>query len=462
MKNMKSFLYLLLLSYFSITAIHAQSDEVIIHNIYKEQLTNSPIYDNLRYLTKEIGSRINGSPQLAAAIEYTRQLMIEYQFDSMYLQPVIVPNWKREKNEIVKIINSPSLGNQNLNCIALGNSIGTGDEGLFGEVIELNGIDELKKTDKNLIAGKIVFLNQPFDNSLINIIEAYSKVLDQRILGASQASLKGAKAVIIRSITTSKDESPHTGDMVYDKGIKKIPALAISTSDADLLSELMKREPNTKIYLELHCKTLANVLSYNVIGEIKGNQFPDEIILVGGHIDSWDVGEGAHDDGAGCLQAIEVLRSIKALNIQPKHTLRVVLWVDEENTVSGGKVYADKCQQNKSKQIAALESDFGGFLPLGFYIDTDNKAALSRIESWKRYFEPYQIFQFSKGDAGVDVYPLKNNSILLMGLMTNLQRYSALHHSDKDVFEEVDKRELELGAAAMTSIVYLIDKYGLE
>jgi hypothetical protein len=440
----------------------SQSDEKILANIYQMTLTNSPIYENLRYLTKEIGNRINGSPQLSAAIEFTRQLMIEYQFDSVYLQPVMVPNWKREKNEIVKIINSTSLGNQNLNCIALGNSIGTGDEGLVGEVIEINGMDELKKTDNKLINDKIVFLNQPIDNSLINILEGYSEVFDQRTLGASQASLKGAKAVIIRSITTGIDDSPHTGNIFYEEGVKKIPAVAISTNDADMLSKLLKREPNTTIYLELNCKTLANVLSYNVIGEIKGNQFPDEIISVGGHIDSWDVGEGAHDDGAGCLQAIEVLRSMKALKIQPKHTLRVVLWVDEENNVSGGKAYAEKCQQNKSKYIAALESDFGGFLPLGFYIDTDNEVAISRIISWKKYFEPYQIFQFSKGDAGVDVDPLKNSSILLMGLMTNLQRYSTLHHSDKDVFEEVDNRELELGAATMTSIVYLIDKYGLE
>jgi carboxypeptidase Q len=458
---MKS-LFVIILVVINTYNVFSQSDEKILANIYQMTLTNSPIYENLRYLTKEIGNRINGSPQLAAAIEFTRQLMIEYQFDSVYLQPVMVPNWKRDKNEIVKILNSPSIGNQNLNCIALGNSIDTGDEGLSGEVIEINGMDALKKADKNLVNGKIVFLNQPIDNGLVNILEGYSEVFDQRTLGASQSSIKGAKAVIIRSITTGIDDSPHTGNIFYEEGVKKIPAVTISTNDADKLSKLLKREPNTKIYLELHCKTLANVLSYNVMGEIKGNQFPDEIISVGAHIDSWDVGEGAHDDGAGCLQAIEVLRSIRALNIQPKHTLRVVLWVDEENNVSGGKAYAEKCQQNKSKNIAALESDFGGFLPLGFYIDTDNALALSRIISWKKYFEPYQIFQFNKGVAGVDVYPLKNNSILLMGLMTNLQRYSTLHHSDKDVFEEVDKRELELGAAAMTSIVYLIDKYGLE
>ena len=214
----------------------------------------------------------------------------------------------------------------------------------------------------------------------------------------------------------------------------------------------------------MHCETLAKVLSYNVIGEIKGSQFPDEIISVGGHLDSWDVGEGAHDDGAGCLQAIDVLRTVKALTIRPLHTLRAVMWVDEENSQSGSKAYAERNRQQKNiTQIAALESDLGGFLPLGFYIGTENKAAFDRVMSWKKYFEPYQILQFSKDDdPGTDLYTLKNDSILLLGLMTNSQRYfSEVHHSVKDVFEEVDKRELELGTAALTSMVFLIDKYGI-
>ena len=233
---MKS-LFVIILVVINTYNVFSQSDEKILANIYQMTLKNSPIYENLRYLTKKIGNRINGSPQLAAAIEFTRQLMIEYQFDSVYLQPVMVPNWTREKNEIVKIINSPSLGNQSLNCIALGNSIGTGDEGLVGEVIEINGMDELKKTDKNLVNGKIVFLNQTLDNSLINILEGYSKVFNQRTLGASQASIKGAKAVIIRSITTGIDDSPHTGNIFYEDGVKKIPAVTISTKDADMLSK---------------------------------------------------------------------------------------------------------------------------------------------------------------------------------------------------------------------------------
>jgi len=457
MKN----LFIILLSMMCFSNTYSQSDDSIIQKIYREQLTKSPVYENLRFLSKEIGNRVNGSHQLETAIEYTRQLMIKYQFDTVYLQPIKIPNWIREPNETVRVINSPSV-KRDLNCIALGNSIGTGEEGLIGEVIEINGLDDLTKTDKDLITGKIVFLNQHFEKGNINILESYAKVLWQRANGASQASAKGAIAVIIRSLTPVNNNSPVTGGINYQEGIKKIPAVAISTNDADLLSAQIKQTPETKIYIEIHCKTLKDVTSYNVIGEIKGSQFPDEIILTGGHIDTWDIGEGAHDDGAGCLQAIEVLRLFRALNIEPKHTLRAVMWVNEENGVSGGAAYAEESILKNTKHIAAIESDLGGFLPLGFYYDTNNEAAINRLMSWKKLFEPYQLLQFDKGLPVFDILPLKNEKNLLLGLMTNMQKYSGLYHSENDVFETVDKRELELGAAAMASIVFLIDKYGIE
>ena len=457
MKNLIITIILILIT----NSVVAQTDEIIIQNIYQEQLNNSPIYENLRYLTKEIGHRMSGSPQLTASLEFAQKLMIKYGFDTVYVQPVMVANWIRGKKEIVRITNSPSLDDRELNCLALGNSIGTGDQGLVGNVIEINGFEELKKTDKKLVNGKIVFLNQPFDNNLINTWDAYAKVSDQRNYGALQASIKGAIAVIVRSLSSSNDDSPHAGYTGYDESVKKIPAFAISTNDANLLSKLIEMEPNTTVYLESHCQTNEEALSCNVIGEIKGTKYPDEIIAVGGHLDTWDIGEGAHDDAGGCLQAIEVLRSFRVLGIQPKRTLRAVMWVDEENSWNGNMVYAEKSKQNKETHIAAIEADYGAFTPIGFNIDTDNNLALKTIMKWKRYFEPYQIYQFSKGHAGVDITPLKNSSILLLGLMTDSHRYFTLHHSEKDVFEAVNKRELELGAAAMTAMVYLIDKYGI-
>lgn len=455
--------YIIIISFlaFSFASINAQADEEIIKNIYQEELSNSPVFEDLQYLAKNIGNRINGSEKLEKAIEYTRDLMIKYQFDTVYLQAVKVPNWKRENNEIVKII-SPKKGSKQLNCIALGNSVGTGDKGITAQVIEIDGMEELQITDRKLIEGKIVFLNKPFDKSLFKLLNGYAKVLNQRTSGASKASEKGAIAVIVRSITPENTDSPHTGNMFYTKGIPKIPVVAVSTNDAEVLSARIKQEPQTEVYIELHCTTYEDANSYNVIGELKGNQNKDQIILVGGHLDSWDVGEGAQDDGAGCVQSIELIRLFKALGIEPRHTIRVVLWVNEENGLSGATKYAETIKNSGEKHIAAIESDMGGFLPLGFFYDTENEIALNKLMSWKKYFEPYQVSCLEKGLPVFDIPPLKNDNILLLGLMANLQKYVSIYHSEKDVFEVVDKRELELGAAAMASMVYLIDKYGVD
>lgn len=455
---MKNLVVLVLLIFCAYNA-SAQSDEQIIRNIYEEQLGNSSSYENLKYLSKEIGNRINGSPQLTAAIEFTRQLMLNYQFDTVYLQPVMVPNWKRREKEILKIINSLSLGNKMLNCISFGNSTGTGPDGLSGEILEIKSLDDLKHIEKNQIQGKIVFLNKTIDPSKFDILDEYAKNIGVRQNGANIAAEKGAIAVIVRSLSTGIDHYAHTGNMSYSDPDKKIPALAIGNEEADMLSSLLVKEPETELYIETYCETYEDVLSYNLIGEIRGTEFPNDIIVVGGHIDSWDVGEGAHDDGAGCVQSIEVGRTFKVLKIEPKRTIRIVLWVDEENKQSGAKEYAKQCKVNKTNHIAAIESDYGGYLPLGFYIDTDNEVALKMVNSWKEYFHPYEMFQFVEGHAGFDITPLKNDDILLLGLKTNLQQYASIYHSEKDIFELVDRRELALGAAAIASMVYLIDKY---
>lgn len=458
MKN----LIVLFILVFSAYDAFTQSDEQIIKSIYEEQLSNSSSYENLRYLSKGIGNRINGSSKLSAAIEFTRQLMIDYQFDTVYLQPVMVPNWKRGNKEIVKVVNSISLGNKLLHCISFGNSVGTGPDGLSGKILEVKSLDDLKLIEKNKIQGKILFLNKTIDLSKFDILSEYSKNIGVRQNGANIAAEKGAIAIIVRSLSVGIDHNAHTGNMSYSNPNKKIPALAIGNEEADMLSSLLLKEPETELYIETYCETYEDVLSYNLIGEIRGREFPNDIIVVGGHIDSWDVGEGAHDDGAGCVQSIETGRTFKALNIKPKHTIRIVLWVDEENKESGAIEYAQQCEVNKTNHIAAIESDCGGYLPLGFYIDTDNEAALKMVNSWKEYFHPYEIFQFVEGHAGYDIAHLKNNDILLLGLKTNLQQYASIYHSEKDIFELIDRRELALGAAAIASMVFLIDKYAIE
>ena len=434
----------------------AQTREETIKRIYKEELRNSPIYDNLRYLCKKIGNRISGSPQAAAAVEYTYRLMQQYGFDTVYLQPVMVTHWIRQSKSIVRITNSPSSGNILLNSITIGNSVGTGAGGITAEVIEVNGIDALKTMDKKLFKDKIVFFNKAFDPTIINTSIAYDSVYEQRSGGASAAAGFGALAVIVRSLAIDQSDYPHTGTLSYDSTVKKIPAIAISTNAANLLSAELKKEPRLKLYLEAHAQTLPNVLSYNVIGEIRGKKYPEEIIAVGGHLDSWDVGEGAHDDGGGCMQGIEVLRLFKALGIVPDRTIRAVMWMDEETTTAGGTEYAKQARKKKEKHIAALESDIGVFTPKGFFFDTDNKKVWQIINGWKKYFEPYEVFLFSKGYSGADIEPLKADGTVVIGYMPDTQRYFTLHHTDADVFEAVNKRELELGAATMASLIYLI------
>ena len=455
-------LFIAILVFIASANSSAQEDKEMIRRIYDEQLTNSEVYENLRILTKEIGPRIEGSSNLEKAIEFTKELMLKYNFDTVYLQPAMVAGWKRGDQELVKIINIQTNKSQNINCLALANSIGTPEKGITGEVIEIYGMNDLEKTNSEQIKGKIVFLNEPFDTKIINTFEAYYAITAQREYGTSLASKKGAIGVIIRSLSISDDKFPHTGYMEYQNGIEKIPAVAISTNDADYLNDQLDNNADIKINIILKCLTSEKVVSYNVIGEIRGSESQDTLIVVGGHIDSWDVGEGAHDDGGGCLQSIEVLRTFNALNIKPRHTIRVVLWTGEENSWGGKTEYAKQAKNNKERHIAAIESDKGSFTPLGFSIDTENQKAYEKIQSWKPLFEPYWVTIFQRGHAGIDIDPLKDDSNLLLGLITDSHKYFTLHHSEKDVFEEVNKRELELCAATLTSIVFLLDKYGIE
>lgn len=437
----------------------AQKHEAFIEKIYDEQLSNSPVHENLRYLCKEIGNRLSGSPQAAAAVEYTRQLMLDYGFDTVYLQPVMVPHWIRGKKEITRVTNSSKMGTFDLRCTSLGNANGTGKKGVSAEIIEVKSIEEVNKLGKK-VEGKIVFYNGAMDPTKTYAFDAYGDAVIQRAYGASEAGKFGAKAVIVRSMTTRHDDIPHTGTLVYKPLMPRIPAVAISTNDADLLSQLLKEQKDLNIYMETHGVMKEDVLSYNVIGEIKGSEFPDEIIVVGGHLDSWDVGEGAHDDGGGCMQSIEVGRTFISLGYNPKRTLRVVMFMNEENGLNGGKKYATIAAEKGEIHIAALESDSGSFDPEGF-MSLGDETAREKMKSWKPLFLPYGIFNFDLEGCGADISPLEGQCPLLLELLPDNQRYFYYHHTDEDVFEAVDKRELERGAATMTSMIYLIDQEGV-
>jgi hypothetical protein len=275
-----------------------------------------------------------------------------------------------------------------------------------------------------------------------------------------QAARYGALAVIIRSATTAHDNFPHTGVQHYADSVTAIPAMCICTNDADLLSYWLKDDPSLKLSMNMNCRNLPDAPGWNVIAEIRGSGHPEEVIAFGGHIDAWDLGQGAHDDGAGLVQSIDILRIYKALGIRPKHTIRAVAFMDEEIAQEGAATYANEAKKKGEKHIVAIEADRGGDSPWGFSIDAPDQQ-LAKIKSWKPLFSPYNIWFFEKGGSGVDIRDLKSQGTPLIGLVTDPHRYFDFHHSANDSFDKINVRELELGAAAMAELVYLIDNYGL-
>ena len=456
---MKNFILstLLIIPFF----VFSQTDEKVISEIYTNSLTNGQSYSWLDYLSNNIGSRLSGSLGAEKAVEWTKDELESMGLDKVWLQPVMVPKWVRGVPEFAYIETSPGKTIK-VNICALGGSISTPPTGLKSKVIEVSGVDELEKLGTKNIEGKIVFFNRPMDASLINTFESYGGCVNQRYSGAMEASKFGAIGVIVRSMNLRIDDFPHTGSMTYGDipPQKRIPSAAISTKHADLLSGMIKLDNNVQFYFKQNSKQLDDVLSHNVIGEITGSEFPDEYIVVGGHLDSWDLGDGAHDDGAGCTQSMEVLRLLKLSGIKPKRSIRVVLFMNEENGLRGGNKYAEIAAQKNENHIFALESDAGGFTPRGFYFDCD-QSNFEQILSWKSLFKPYLIHFFELGGSGADIGPLKNETNVLSGLKPDSQRYFDYHHAPNDTFDAVNKRELELGAATMTSLVYLIDKYGI-
>ncbi len=441
-----------------------EQDAFFIRKIYDQALTNSKCYDWLYHLSENIGGRLAGSPQAAAAVEYTRQELELLGLDSVWLQPCMAPHWKRGEKEQVRIVNSNKMGTIELNGVALGNSIGTGPMGITAEVIEVKSLDEVAQLGRENIEGKIVFYNRPMNPTHIRTFHAYGGAVDQRGNGPTKAAEYGAIATVVRSMTTELDNTPHTGSTRYNEdGKNNIPAVAISTNDAELLSRLLKEE-TIRVFIRTTCEMLEPVRSYNVVGEIKGSENPDEYIIVGGHLDSWDLGGGAHDDGAGCVQSMNVLHLMKQMNYQPRHTIRCVLFANEENGLAGGKAYADEANKNGEFHLAAIESDAGGFTPRGFRCEAHEevfKEKLPKVTRWLPLLEPYGL-SLSTGGAGADISPLKSQKGMLFGLAPDSQRYFDYHHTEKDRIEAVNKRELELGAAAMLSLVYLLDSYGLD
>ena len=446
------------------TLAHAQNNQdetsATIQSLYEKALVEGHAYDNLRYLCKEIGPRLTGSPGAAAAVDWGQDIMESYGFDSVWLQPVMVPHWVRGAQEKAKVVGSERMGDVPLTITALGNSVGTGPSGISAEVVEVEDFDDLKALGKDNVKGKIVFFNKKMNNAFPRTFMAYSEAGFIRYAGPAEAGMYGAIGTIVRSLGTENDDFPHTGSTSYKLNVPKVPAVAISNKDADMLSQMIEEEGNIRVYLETHCEMHEDKLSYNVIGEMKGTENPEKVIVVGGHLDSWDLAEGAHDDGAGIVQSMEALRLLKEIGYQPKNTLRVVFFMNEENGLRGGKAYAKWAEENNVEHICGIESDAGGFTPRAFSVD-GNAEVIERMQRWIPELYPYGLYKIEKGYGGADISPLKNQGVVTIGLRPDSQRYFVYHHSALDTFDKVNRRELHLGAASMAALMYLIDSQGL-
>jgi len=431
-----------------------------INDIYNEALSNGKSYEWLEYLSNDIGNRLSGSVNAERAVKWGKEELLTIS-DKVWLQPVMVPKWVRGAPEYAHI-ESTSGKTIPVPILALGGSISTPSIGINAYVVEVKSFDDLDILGEEKIKDKIVFYNRPMDPTIINTFQAYGQSVDQRTQGAKYASKYGAVGVIVRSMTTVSDDFPHTGSMYYDDLPlnKRIPAAAISTNGADILSSMLSLNKEVKFYFRQNSKNFPDQLSHNVIAEVKGSEKPDEIIVIGGHLDSWDVGDGSHDDGSGIVQSMEVLRILNSLGYKPNRTIRVVLFMNEENGLRGGNKYAEIAKEKNENHFFALESDAGGFTPRGFSFDTSVEE-FELIKSWVRYFKDYALDSFFLGGSGADIGPLKDGKVILSGLRPDPQRYFDYHHAHSDTFDKINRRELELGAAAMTALVYLMDNHKL-
>lgn len=421
----------------------------VINQLRVKGLTELGAYRYLEDLTKNVGHRLSGSKGAEKAVKWVGKNLTAMGATNVSEIVCMVPHWVRGKGE-----NAVLNGSTKLNMCALGGSVATPKGGIEAEVIEVKSLKEAEALGDRA-KGKIIFYNRGFDPALPMTFEAYGGAVDQRSSGAISAAKVGAVAVLVRSMTLATDDAPHTGAMRYGDGMK-IPAAALGIQSANRLSQAIARG-HARVRIVMNCQTLPDVPSANVIGEIRGSELPNEVIVLGGHLDSWDLGTGAHDDGAGVTQAMEALRLMKELGLKPKRTIRVVAWMNEENGLRGARAYADYAKTAREKHFAAMESDAGGFMPRAFGV---SEKQLPMVQPWLPLLQPFGIERFTPGGADADNGPLAEVGAILFSLIPENQRYFDYHHSKNDTIDKVNPRELEMGALAMASLCWLLSEDG--
>ncbi|MDB6169512.1 MAG: peptidase [Verrucomicrobia bacterium] len=436
-----------------------QAAETMVNRFFVEALTHGQAYENLRVLTGKFPGRLSGSQSLQGAVNWGQEVLQRDGADRVFTQEVSVSHWERGAPASITLISKGTR--RDLAGLALGSSPSTPFGGIRAGVIEVGSLGDVERLGRAAIAGRIVFFNRAMKAEFPRTMDAYADAGDQRNRGPGVAAKYGAVAALTRSLTLAQDDVPHTGSTTYLPEVHPIPAAALGVLSADALSSALAADPQAQVALKIHTKTFRPAASQNVIGEIRGREFPDQIILVGGHLDSWDVTPGAHDDGAGIVQAIEVLRLFRALGVKPRHTLRCVLFTNEENGLAGATRYGELARAGPGRHLFAVETDNGGYAPSGFNLGSTQGTAHLRAERWRPLFEPWGIWRFVRGAGGADVNPLLLQGVTVAGLTPDSQRYFDYHHTPLDSIDKVNPRELHLGAAAIASLVWLVDTQGL-
>jgi len=414
-------------------------------------------YRHVGYLANNIGPRLSGSAQAARAVEYVAREMRLMGLD-VRLQKCLVPHWVRgeERGELIEWTGMASGTTQKVVLTALGGSIGTATEGMTGEIVVVKDFDELARLGKDKIAGKIVLFNNKFDREMQNSgfgLAAYGQAVAYRFGGAMAAARLGAIAVLVRSAGGSQNRLAHTGAMGYDPAVKKIPGAAVSYEDAETIAYLA-RMGKVRIKLTLTPQTLPDVESYNVIADLEGSEKPNEIVIVSGHLDSWDLGQGAIDDGAGVAAAMAVPQIIKQMDLHPKRTIRFIAWMNEENGGRGSAAYAKDEENNIANHFAAIEADLGASHPVGFLF-AGKQEAMAFFAPISNVLREQGAFQTQlQAGVGSDVGPLTQKGVPSFAPWFDQRTYFDYHHTAADTFDKVDPRQIAQNASVMAVLAY--------
>ena len=405
-------------------------------------MSDSIGFGRVAELCDTFGPRLSGSENLEKAILWIMQEMKKDGIENVRAEEVMVPKWVRGE-ESAKMVKPWS---KNLAMLGLGGSIGTKSIGITAKVISVRSFEELANRS-NEVKGKIVLFNVPF--------ETYSKTVKYRVRGAIEASKHGAVASLVRSVGTFSMNTPHTGNSSYEDGIKKIPHAAITIEDAAMIGRMLENGQDVEVNLKMEAQNYPDVISHNVVGEIIGSQFPDQVIVIGGHIDSWDVGQGAMDDAGGCVAAWNVLRILKKLNIRPKRTIRLVLWTNEENGLRGANAYRNKYLEQLKDHILAIESDAGVFKPKGFGF-TGPDESLNILQDIGTLLKPIQSGVITKGGGGADIGPIMAEGVPGMGLTVESEEYFWYHHTAADTWDKLNIQEFNQCVASMAVMSFVV------